>query len=195
MIRSKSIGLPVLAALALLVGASSASATVLTSPAGTAYTGAVKAKSSKHVLIHMGAKTITCANSQLEWEVSSHGPASTVKGAVTAFTFEECSNETTVTVAQKGVFEVHTPSSELIKYFPITWTGFEIKINVHSIPFYCIYKGGPFEIGAITPSALTGQTAAIDIEASLPLISGACSQSLKLTAAYSVTTPDYLDAD
>lgn len=191
--RLRGAALTFLAVVVSMVLAGSASATTLTSPAGTAYTGAVKAQSGD-VVIQNGSNSYTCTGSQLGWETKSHG-ANPVQAAITSFTLEKCSEKTTVTVAQKGGFEI-LPLS--FGYYPIRWAGFEITTAQHLLfgTVHCTFKGEPpgYEFGGLTPS-FAGQTAVIHVAATLPRASGPCGKSIKLIAEYVVSSPHYLGID
>lgn len=187
-----------LSAALLMAASGTASATTLTSPAGTAYTGAVKAESQgNHLAIDTPSGSFPCSKSNLEWNVESHGAAVTAKGAVSSFTAEECGT-TKVTVVDPGAFELHTHSSDEFDW--ITWVDFELTIVTPSAfgSIDCTYGYNLLTLGAITSSKATGQTARFKVESTLiPLLSEnvLCSKTIRLTADYRITSPDYLDVD
>jgi hypothetical protein len=206
MSRLRTIGSVALVPVALLAIASSASATSLTSPAKTFYTGAVKAENAvENAVFHQGEETFTCKSLELEWQVESHGPSVTAKGPVTKFTLGTCS-PTTVTVLKTGSLELHTGETEA---GVLTWTGGEITTLSHSLlgTTHCIYSFGipgtefeSIDVGVLTSSRSfegSEKTAMIDIDTQIPAKKTDlfCPTELGMTAAYRVTSPDYLDVD
>jgi hypothetical protein len=184
----------------LMAAGGTASATTLTSPAGTAYTGVIKAESQgNHLAIDSPSGSFPCGKSSLEWNVESHGAAVTAKGPVSSFTAKECGT-TTVTIVDPGEFELHTRSSEAVDYDPITWVDFELTIVTDSIfgSIDCTYAYNFLQMGAITSSKTTGQTARLKVDtAPIPSFSEdpLCSKSIRVTADYTIPSPDYLDVD
>lgn len=189
-----------LSAALLMAASGTASATTLTSPAGTAYTGTIKAESQgNHLAIDTPSGSFPCSKSNLEWNVESHGASVTARGPVSSFTAKECGT-TTVTIIDPGEFELHTRSSEAVDYDPITWVDFELTIVTDSIfgSIDCTYAYNLLSMGAITSSKTTGQTARFKVETSLiPSLSEdpLCSKSIRITADYTIPSPDYLDVD
>lgn len=206
MSRLRTIGAVALVPLALLAVASSASATSLTSPAKTFYTGAVEAEMAvEQFVFHQKEETFACESSELEWQVESHGASVTAKGPVTKFTLGECGS-TTVTVLKTGSLELHAGEAEA---GVLTWTGGEFTTVSHSIvgTTHCIYSFGipgtefeSIDVGVLTSSrSFEGaeKTAVIDIDAQIPAKQTDlfCPTEIGMTAAYRVTSPDYLDVD
>lgn len=192
-----------LAVLGLLALAGNASATSLTSPAGTAYTGSIKGESAfGHLYIHSSSGTFTCGSSKFEGKVESHGLAVTAKVTLSKFSFEEC-GETQVTVVKPGFFEIHPGTLGSPNDDVVTWSGVELTTLRQSVfgPIHCLYLI-PFNIGytfgTITSSTATGHTATLHrSENRIPKdsTSGFCSNSIAFTGIYEFTTPDYLDVD
>jgi hypothetical protein len=75
----KQLGLLAVAAAALMVFAASVSATTVTSPEGTTYTGAIKATSS-NAKLSGSFVTVECSESTLNSQVEQHGAGITVEG-------------------------------------------------------------------------------------------------------------------
>jgi hypothetical protein len=178
----------------------SASATTLTSPAGTAYTGPVKAETEGEMIVHEPLIESRC-KSTFEWTPTSHGASVTVKGPVTAFYLTECSAGTTVFPVKLGTFEVHTRTEKADANGTLTWTGAEITSQTHAPigTIDCLYgiESGNSHVGVITGSTNTGTTAKVDMEVTLVRVGGSpfCPVTSKWTAAYKITTPDNLNVD
>ncbi|HEU5062879.1 MAG TPA: hypothetical protein VFT79_06970 [Solirubrobacterales bacterium] len=190
------------AAAALMALAAGASATVITSPAGTAFTGAVKAESIEpRVYVHYGFTELETCDSEFEWKVESHGAAVTAKGAIASFSLSNCGSE--MTLVKPGAFEVHTWGAEGSGHGSVTWTGAEITIRRFS-SMHCFYKienpswdpEHPY-IANITGSKERNSTATLDVEIRWTLVQGSllCPKQSAWTAYFTVTSPDYLDVD
>jgi hypothetical protein len=176
---------------AMLALGGGAQATVITQ--APPFTGTAKAESEGEVEI-WGSLIVDCQKSALEWNVEFHGASVTVSGPLTAFTLEEC-GDNTVTVVNKGSLELHATSGG---NGTLTSTGAEITFLTHR-PFlgtvHCIYKTNETDIGTLTGSSATGGTATLDIDGiSLPRIttSFGCGTHSTLDGSYKFTTPDYL---
>jgi len=196
MARPGIAGLVVLAALAL---AAPASASTPTSPAGTVYTGPVKAVSAaQHVLIHTkGGTTVTCETSSFDWSIESHGPSATTKGSVTNLTFGSCGT-TTVSVLKAGTVEVHQ-GPEGFSYETVTWSGLEITVATPFSPDckYFFQQPTSILIGAVTPSSVLGTTAVFHLDTDKIPVGNSifCPEWIEFTGGYTITTPDYLAFD
>src|SRR6188472_2576566 len=102
----KILGLLAVAAAALMAFAGTASATTLTSPTGTVYTGSIHAASEGHAILQNPIAKIECA-STVEGTVEQHGSGSTVKGNISNLSFTGCTNSWHVTVVTAGSLELH----------------------------------------------------------------------------------------
>jgi hypothetical protein len=186
-------GIVVATTMALMVFAVSASATVITSPAGTNYTGAVKAKSIEpRVYVHWPSSLETC-DGEFEWKVESHGAAVTAKGPVSSFALSNCGSK--ITLLKSGSFEVHPWEKGMNG--KVTWTGPEITVEVWGA-YDCIYELQDPYIAELTGSkGLAGKTATVDFAATWIRVGGNlfCPRATDWTAYFSVTSPDYLDVD
>ncbi|HEX5990298.1 MAG TPA: hypothetical protein VFY75_08815 [Solirubrobacterales bacterium] len=184
----KMLGLLAVAAAALMAFAGTASATQLTSPAGTNYTGEIKASAGLTEL-HGEAFSVNCKTSQVAGTVSQHGSGVTVKGSIATLDFSECSFP--VTVLANGSLEAHKPSGSSNG----TLTSSEAKITIHG-PFgiNCLYETNGTDVGTLTP----GTTAKLDIDSSLIPRTGDsafCGAAGEWTGSYTVNTPDTLLID
>jgi hypothetical protein len=206
----KILGLAAVAAAALMafVGASSASATVLCTVAGTGSpTGTtcpagqadkeltIHAVNEGNVVLTTTFKNITCEESTVSGVTEGEGSATeTVKGPIEVLTFTKCNCE--VKVLNKGRLEIHwiegTHNGTLTSNeAEVTAECSTIFGNVH-----CIYKTTNTDLGKLTGSATTGATPTMDIEeANIPRLvtSGLCAETAKWDAKYIVTTPDTLN--
>src|SRR6478752_4736471 len=179
------VGLAVVAAAALmaLVGASTASATVLCktipagSPTGTTCPAgwALQAGDKIHATLTTGTDgtlttnetfkpNITCKKTTIEVEITAEGSATaTARGNVTALTIEEC-GENEVKTLTKGSVEIHW--IEGTHNGTLTGTGTEITTVTPSIfgNIHCIYTTNATDLGTVTggePAILTANSQAL----------------------------------
>ncbi|HEY6731343.1 MAG TPA: hypothetical protein VI039_09985 [Solirubrobacterales bacterium] len=192
----KMLGLLTVAAAALTAfGPASASATVLTSPAGSTYTGTLSAKAIGEVVFH-GFVTHTCKNSVIEAQVEQHGSLVTAAGKVNKMTFTECGS-THIAVIKPGTLEIHTDTATANGNGTVTLSGVEITYVLTSIfgSIHCTMIGNQFDLGTLTGSKNTGATARIGTQRISDPTSFFCPTEVDWTASYEFTTPDYLDVD
>ena len=232
----KMLGLASVAVAALMafVGSSTASATVLctvegtnkageptgtTCPANEAYKGGTKIHAEFEATAEVPKAKLTTSFQNIECEVSTvagetinEGSATeTVKGIVTALTFEKCNCEVKVLKNAAGNFgELEIHWGELVeeggkKVFKetghggtLTSTGSEVTAQCNTIfgKVHCIYKTNATDIGNLTGSAETISTATMDIEgANIPRLvtDPLCAEKASWDAHYKVDTPDVLN--
>jgi len=195
----KMLGLLAVAAAAMMAFAGSASATTLTSPAGTHFAGTIEATSEGETTLH-GVATITCHHSRVFGHVTDGGgDEKTVKGNITELTFTNCTNGH-VTVANAGTLELHTdPEGQAANGNGIlTSTGAEVSIQITSLGITCVFTTNNTEVGTVTGSKNTKGTATMDIDSvKIPRTGGSffCGSSGEWTGSYKVESPDYLDVD
>ena len=192
----KVLGLAAVVAGALMAFAGTASATELTSPAGTMVTSGtnIAASSEGHATLDSIIGNIEC-NSTVEGPTSNTGSGTeTVSGSISALTFTGCTNSAVVTVLQKGSLEIHATSSS-----NGTLTSTNTEVTVEQSGFHCIFKTNATDIGTLTGSATTGGNATLDISASIPRSGGRsgvfCGSSAPWTGSYKVTSPTSLNVD
>jgi hypothetical protein len=187
----KMLGLAAVAVASLMTFAATASATTLTSPNGTTYTGNLQAESG--VLSWDGAfSTITCKNSTLGGTAESHGAATTVGVKLSSLTFTECNFP--FTVGKPGSLEIHTEGATANGNGTITWSGMELAM--HTSVGTCIFTTSNTHIGTLTGSDVG--KAQWDINATkIPRTGGnfLCGSSSTLTGSYTITTPSTLTVD
>ncbi|MGN6257576.1 MAG: hypothetical protein ACTHN3_07490 [Solirubrobacterales bacterium] len=191
----KLLGLMAVAAAALLAFAATASATTLTSPPGTTYTGVIVAESegeTTFVNTSVGLK-LQCAVSKVEGSVQQHGTGVTVRVQISKLTFESCTNGYTFTVLEPGSLEIHNISGT--QSGTLTWSG--VKLTLHTpLGFSCTYTTSGTDIGTLTGSD-TGN-ATLDIgSATIPRTadSSLCGVSWTWTGSYTFTAPSTLTVD
>lgn len=187
----KILGLLAIAAAALSMSAGAASATSLTSPAKTVYTGELKFESEGYVPIDNPIAAINCV-SNAAGKVGVHGAGVTAVVPLSSLSFTNCTNSWHVTVVSAGWFEFHATSNG---NGTVTWTGATIEATRLGIT--CRYSTSSTDIGTFTGSG-TGEHATLHISAALPFHggSGLCgSGATTWTGSYKVTTPTDLSVD
>jgi len=210
----KMLGLAMVAAAALtaILGANSASATVLCTATETPCSAAHKISPTNDKWLHAvlekinsaepapaayllstsgeGSTTanplVKCTESTVTSESEEAGDAThTAKGLVTSLTFGACEG-TTVDVLSLGTLEVH----HIANTDNGTITSKEAKVTV-VLGVTCTYgSGAGLDIGELTG----GPMATIDINAVVPLIEGSfvCPKTAVWEARYTVTEPEPL---
>lgn len=194
----KTLGLAVVAAAALVafVGVNTASATTLTSPAGTKVPTGTKLAAE-----HEGAVTITtvfldiaCQESEIAGKTTNETGIS-ISGNVETLTLANCNCE--VKVLKKGTYLISSVGGGNALF---TSNGAEITTQCNTIfgSVHCIYVTNTTHLGTLTGSAVTGATATLDIEAAeLPRVATnpLCEEEADLDAKYKFTNPDSLFID
>jgi hypothetical protein len=192
----KMLGLLAVAAAAMMAITATASATTLTSPTGTVWTGEIKAHSS-HTVLHGSFTDVTCTTSEVAGKIDQHGNGVTVKGNISKLTFTGCNFP--VTVKKAGSLELHAkthtnPGVETTG--TVTSTGAEITIETSIAN--CIFTTTNTDIGTFTGTEDTGTTSRLDIESSnIPRTGHSifCGANGVWTGAYTITAPDNLWLD
>jgi hypothetical protein len=183
------LGLSAVIAAALMAFAGTASADLVTSPAGTTYTGTLKAEAEGHTVIDNPIAKIECA-STFEGKVESHGAGVEASGKTANLTFTGCTNSWHVTVTVFGAFGV-VWSSNFVGVFAMVG----VIIEVTRFGVTCRYSAGSgTKVGTLTG----GTPATLDISASLPFHSGSplCGEGTTAwTGSYKLTTPTSLFVD
>ncbi len=185
----KIFGLLAVAAAALMAFAGSASATTLTSPLGTTYTGEIHADNENgHVKLENPIAKIECA-STVSGHIERHGTGVTVGGKITTLDFTGCTNSWHVTSIANGELELHYVSAGV---GTLTSTG--AKVDTTRLGVTCVYQTNETHIGTATDSSITKGTATLHVSAEIPInsteSSGLCgSGKAKWEGAYTVTTP------
>jgi hypothetical protein len=180
----KIIALAALAIVALMGFASSASSAVLTSPAGTEYTGDI------HLTLDTPASglfkaglELTCGNISYTANIRTNG-SSTASGVDEKTTYTDCTK--TTNVLSNGSLSIATGGA-------LTVIGGEVTI--FDLGVSCVYGGGTgTKLGTLkggTPAVLEAATT------ETPKISGGflCASKGTFTGRFTVTTPSTLLVD
>lgn len=204
----KTLGLAILAMTAFSAFAMSASATTLTSPAGTTLGAGTKIKASAESMLQTdGNVEISCEGFSFEGETENAGGASeTVRIPITTLFFGVCGGGHTLSVFKRGSLEIHTDAESADGNGVVTWSGGEIFAGLHRtilgfpITLQCTFYSENTTLGTITGSKNSaGKTATLDFTgAVLPMKEGsspACGESFTWTGSSAFGTPDYLDID
>lgn len=193
--RLKVLVLLALAVIATMASAGSATATILTSPAGTPFTGDFHAASEGHLRIPTDISAIEC-NWTLKAEVRGHGTERPVEALVEELFVTGCTNEWTAKVTNLGELKI-TP----LLGGPdgtVTWLGATVTFTgwgtfgTHTCNFTIVA-----DVGRITGSTTTGSTATIDVLGELTRESGSylCRDKPTISGSLKVESPDFLDVD
>lgn len=187
----KMLALVAAAAASLMAFATPASATQLTSPNGTVYTGSLHA-SSTGIAWDGAFTTVSCSSSTWAGKVETHGAAVTAGFKVTSLTFSSCNYP--FIVKKPGSYEIHTDNAALVDgNGTVTWTGAEIEVQT-SVGT-CIFTTSSTDLGTLTGK--DAGNAVIDITAKIPRTGGnfLCGSSSTMTGSYTITTPSTLTVD
>jgi hypothetical protein len=201
----KMLGLAVIAAAALmvLVGTGTASATVLCKVAVNTTTGVCAERYPKETELaaelNNGATepmeletefmTIKCEASTLSGKTENEGNSTTtVKVALASVTFSKCN--CTVAVLKTGIFEIHWISGT--DNGTLTSSGTEITVNCSTVfgLVHCIYVTNNTDLGTLTG----GSNAVMTDVASLPRVTtnALCANLANLKSKYKTTKPSSL---
>jgi hypothetical protein len=180
---SKALALAVVAAAISLCLAPLASASIATSPSGTAYTSTIKATAGTTELVG-SFTTVKCTSSTVEGKVSSHGASVTVEGPVTSLTFSGCNFE--VTVKKGGTIISHATGGGNAT---LTSTGAEVIL--HTSIGECVFTTNATDVGTGTG----GSPASVSIASAVIQRTGGnflCGSSAKFSGKYTDSTPSTL---
>jgi hypothetical protein len=194
--HAKFLGLVAIALAALMLMSGTASATILTSPAGTIYTSTIKAEQAETITmtsVFGGFGAISCKKSILETKVQIHGLGVTAGGDITHLSFSECTGgEPTTATSTSGAGSLQVHGSSPTDNGIVTALG--TKLTVHKT----VFGTCPFEaeklgtrIGTLTGSSWTGGSAIIDVESAK--FESPCGKGT-LEGKYRIVTPSFLAA-
>lgn len=197
----KMLGIAATAAAAILMAfAATASATWLTSPTGTTYTGTITAVAHDEIELHGTFITVKCNSAHLDGQVVAHGTSNeqTVVIELSTHSVGECNYS--VTIKSAGTLEIHPIEDDLsgdVEHTgTVTSSGTEMSIST-SVGT-CVFTTNNTDIGTLTGSDDTGGHATIDhLSTKLPRTGGnfLCGSSGTLTGGYTITTPTKLWVD
>ena len=195
---SKMFGLLAVAAAALMVFAGVASATLVTAPSGTTYTGHIEATSENgHVILHASnGVTIECS-SFVTGSLTAHGPGVSAGGLITALSFGSCTGGDVVTILEnkKGSLEAHAIGSGKAT---VTWSGATITATDGATGVSCEYTPVNTHMGEITPAPGPFGHATLDINSNKVSRTGdsiLCGATATWTGQYIINTPTGLTFD
>lgn len=186
---AKITGLLVVAA-GLLALSGTATASTVTSPSGTAYTGFVIGESEFDVVLHSENAptpfTAECSSS-FTAAVQQHGSSVTAEGPNSSWSFSSCKNGVTVTVVFSGGLEFHSLGGGNAT---VTWRGAEFDVHV-PLGFKCRYSTAFFgtDIGVLTG----GTFATLDLNSATINRTGGsafCGTGGFLTGSYRIVIPN-----
>ena len=189
----KILGLAALAGGTLMAFVATSSATTLTSPTGTTYTGTVTIEE-EEIAFDGAFTTIKCSESHIEFDVEQHGANVTVAGKVKTHSMSGCNFA--VTVKNPGIMEIHAVGTGTHRTGTLTSSGTEISIAT-SVGT-CVFTTSSTHFGTITPTNDTGGHATLDTEsAKLPRTGGSflCGSSATMTGSHTISKPEKLWID
>jgi hypothetical protein len=191
----KMLALAGMTAVLVLAAAGAASATEVTSPAGTklGVKTVIKAGLSGQAIFHPPFGSITCNKASGEGEITSAGGTTeTVKGILFIGNFSECN--ATITVLSTGTAEVHTEKSGSSNGNG-TMTSSGAQVTVQFVGTHCIYGTSNTDFGNV----IGGTPAIVKVNGIIPRTGGTsgifCGSTAQLTAELVVTTPGTLFVD
>jgi len=177
-----------------VISSSTASATILTSPAGNQLGAGtiIKGEQGGKIIFDPPFGAIECSQSTLEGETTNSGGASeTVNVALSTLTFTSCN--ATVTVLKKGNLEIHTEGGSANNNGAVTMSSHEITVQY--LGTHCVYNGPPVLIGAIVGRVV----ATIILKSILKRTGGSsgafCGSTAEWTGTYHITAPGSLYVD
>lgn len=167
-----------------------AGANPLTSPAGTFYTGEIKAESEGATELRGSFEPVKCNTSTFQGKVESH-TVTTAGGKAASLSFGECNFP--VKVLSPGSIEIHSTGGD-----DATATSTGAEITIETLTGNCIFKTSGTDIGTLTGTDTTGGAATLDLGSSTIPRTGHsvfCGSSGTWTGSYKVTTPGSLYID
>jgi hypothetical protein len=175
----KMLGLAVLAVGAFMAIGGSASATpIITSPAGTEFTGEVHETLSGSWIIKPGFTTVTCTEVTRIWDVTTN-TSTAAGGPYTKTTYSGCGSASVV-VLKSGSREVASGGS-------VKGSGTEVTFSAGGTS--CVYGTGT---GTTVGKLNNGSPATMTESGSLPKISGGflCASTASVSGSYIITFPN-----
>jgi hypothetical protein len=189
----KILGVVAVCATALMAFAGTASATTLTSPAGTTYSGSIKSTSEGIVKLKATFGTIECESS-VEGKVETN-PGTPVSGKVSKLTWTNCGpGSCSATTLKTGSLSIESSGGG---NGTLTGNGQEVETNCFGLN--CVWTTSNTSLGTVTGSSNTKATATLDISATIPRSGGTgggfCGSTGTWSGSYIVNTPDELFID
>lgn len=191
----KLLGLLAIATTALMAFAASASATQVTAPSGTLYTGGLTA-TNESTLTLKGVATVNCTASSLAvGKIDSHGAGVTAKGNISTLTLAGCDQH--VAVKLNGTLEFHANGGGNAT---VTLTLATITIEFTTIfgNIHCNIDTKNTDIGELTSASGIASHGTLHLKGALPIEAGSiflCGNSLEILGALKFNTPTGLRFD
>jgi len=155
----KILGLAAVISAALMAPAGSASATTITSPTGTVYTGTVHFAGEGELTLANPVANISC-NSTIEGQVESHGSGITANLKIVTRLYTGCTNSWHTTTVLPGTYIIHWKEKH---EGTVTSTG--VKVDATRLGVTCVYETNNTSLGTL----IGGNPATLKVEASIPL--------------------------
>lgn len=185
----KILGFLATVAMGLIALPAIVSATTVTSPTGTSYTGELKGETVGHAVLELPIAKLECSVA-IEGLIESHGSGTTAKGTGTGFTIGPCTNSWHKTTITSGIVEAHWTSG-----YNGTITSSGATIVSTRLGVTCTFATNSTDIGTVTG----GSPATLHLAAQIPIHSGSSALcgtgTLKLSGTGKATSPAtvYLD--
>lgn len=183
----KILSFAALSAAVLLALAGNASATTLTSPAGTTYTGTVEIESEGTISLHGSFLTVESEEVELKGSVSEHGAARTVRIPLSFLKW--IGKNYLIRILKRGTLEWHGLGNG---NGTITWSGLEMEVET-SVG-NCIFTTSNTDIGTFTSGTIPRFHFG---SAAIPRTGGSffCGSSGTLTGTLKLRVPHLLYTD
>lgn len=184
----------------LMALATISSATTLTSPTGTPYTGEIHTTSEGTLLMRNPIANSEC-HSTIRATSLTHGVGQTAQLLIEDLLWGKsgnlngiCHGNWHVTTITPGILQIHWKS---VGEGTVTWSGAKIRTTLFGIN--CIYTTNNTDLGSITDSHKMGSTATLHVSASIPIdeeSSPFCgSGNVKWEGSYQFEAPDAIYID
>lgn len=174
----KSLGCAIALAAIFMASTGSASATTLTSPSGTEYTGSFTMTATESLLLKAGFANFTCTESTTGGPVTSNGAVGGPAVINTGLSFGNCGSGTLDVIRLPSLY-VYTGGKVEVHFMEFT---------VSTLGTSCVYGVGA---GTSVGTMAGGNPATLTVSASLPKVSGGflCASPASWSGKYTVTTP------
>lgn len=187
----RHLGLAAMALAALTGFAGTASATILTSPSGTVYTGEILAENEGAFTVESSfIGMVNCTESKIKLKLESAGTNVTAAGKISEFI---CTGgSVTSPVVKPGTLEFHGTTTT--GNGTVTWNGGEMVLH-NTLAGTCTLVTSNTDIGTLTGSNVTKGNAKLDVSGVALRTNGSafCGESATWTVSYKVTTPSTLE--
>jgi hypothetical protein len=191
---TRFLSLAAISVVAVMALGATASATTLTSPSGTTYTGAIKLENGSRISITSelwGFGSYECTGWRHEFKVETHGAAVTAGGKVTNTEIFPCS-QPGITIVSPGAFEIH--STGTTGSGTLTWTGLKFILD-ETLVGKCVFEPAVIDLGTLEGSNITKGKAKVTFSTAIPIsqVNPFCGTNATLEGSFVVTTPSTLE--